>query len=98
MFCVCHAPVCCRMLGGGSLEDAIDTTAAKFHAAVAEFDSLAAAVAASGCHAELLRDYADSLRAMVAGIVTVCCSTTRYTRYQIVNTSQRAVGVNVKFC
>lgn len=85
-----------RMLGGGSLEAAVDTTAAKFHAAVAELDSLATAVV-TGEHG-VLRDYVDGVRAMVAGIVTVGCSTTRYKEYQVVNTSQRApVSVEVKF-
>lgn len=97
-----HAPTLLtarlRMLGGGSLEAAVDTTAAKFHAAVAELDSLASAVVAGGEHADLLRNYVDGLRAMVAGIVTVGCSTTRYKQYQVVNNSQRApVFVEVKF-
>lgn len=86
-----------RMLGGGSLEAAVDTTAAKFHAAVAEFDSLAAAVVGGGVHTQLLRDYVDGLRAMVVGIVTVG-STSLYNQYQVVNTSECApVCVDVKF-
>lgn len=82
------------------LEAAVEITLAKFQAAVAEFDTLAAAVeagAVDASHATMLRDYASGLRAMVAGTVTVGSSAMRYKQYQVLDAAQRAVRVQVEF-
>ncbi len=89
-----------RMLHCLPLEVAVEITMAKFQAAVAEFDTLAAAVeagAGDAGYATMLRDYASGLRAMVAGTVMVGSNAMRYKQYQVLDTTQRAVRVEVEW-